>query len=102
MNHPQGVKHDAGKLELTDIPPAALQGALRAFKYGRERYGPGHHRSLPDGRQRYFNAIFRHMLAVMEAEENGVIPIDPESGLRHEEAIAANALLFLDLSLSTT
>jgi len=94
--HEPGAKLDANK------PRAALvlgsfSRALRAVSevgtYGAKKYTPNGWRSVPDGIQRYSDAMVRHLLAEAEAD------IDPESGLLHAAHAAWSALARLELML---
>jgi hypothetical protein len=94
--HEPGAKLDANK------PRAALvlggfSRALRAVSevgtYGAKKYSPNGWRSVPNGIQRYSDAMVRHLLAEPETD------IDPESGLLHAAHAAWSALARLELML---
>ena len=92
-----GQKFDAGKpmagLLITDFSRALLEVA-KVSTYGVVKYGsPSGWQAVPDGIQRYSNAMVRHMLS-----ENKT-PSDDESGLLHASHIAWNALALLELKL---
>ncbi len=95
--HEPGAKLDAGKPR----PALVLGGfvlALRAVTevgtFGAAKYSENGWRSVPDGTQRYTDAMLRHWLA----DPGGLSP-DPDSGLAHAAHLAWNALARLELML---
>lgn len=90
-----GAKNDVGKtragLMVTDFPRALLSVA-QVSTFGADKYAPRSWRSVPDARDRYTDALFRHLLAQAAGELE-----DPESGLPHAAHAAWNALALLEL-----
>ena len=90
-----GEKHDLTKprmgLVLTDFRHALLQvghvGTFGAYKYADHGW-----LTVPDGHERYTNALYRHLLTAP-------YEIDDESGLPHAAHAAWNALARLELEL---
>ncbi len=95
----EGVKHDKEKVPifrgmLVQFPRAmeaiAAQSAHGATKYSWENW-----RRVPDGFDRYSDAMVRHLVAEAKGEV-----LDPHSGLPHAWATAWNALARLELLLT--
>jgi len=84
-----GVKHDEGKRMPRLLPPQALGAIVDVLTFGARKYSPDNWRKVPDARDRYTDAMLRHILAWMGGEAN-----DAESGYPHL-AHAGCCLLFL-------
>lgn len=93
--HEPGAKLDARKTKagvLSDFSLALLEvGKVGTF--GANKYTRGGWQSVPDGIERYTDALWRHLLE--ERHE----PIDQDSGLLHAAHIAWNCLARLELIL---
>lgn len=93
--HQPGAKLDAGKnrvgLMVSDFP-RALEAVAQVATYGANKYCAHGWASVPDGIERYTDAMHRHLLAEARGEE-----IDPESGMSHAAMAAWNALARLEL-----
>ena len=88
-----GAKLDAGKVR----PALVIQGFRKALlaisevgTFGAAKYTDNGWKSVPDGRKRYEDALYRHLLA------EGV---DEQSGLPHLAHAAWNLLAMLELEL---
>jgi hypothetical protein len=95
--HVPGAKDDGGKVKprlVVDGFSRALLDVARVATYGAQKYTEDGWRSVPDGVDRYRDAMYRHLLA--EAADG---PLDPESGLLHAAHAAWNALARLELLL---
>jgi hypothetical protein len=95
--HTPGVKLDAGKLRASlviDDMARALLAVSDVATYGAAKYSPHGWVSVPDGIERYTDAMYRHLLAAAAGERT-----DPETGLSHAAHAAWNALARLDLML---
>ena len=93
--HSPGAKLDAGKLlagTLGDFS-LALREVAKVATFGAEKYTRGGWQEVPDGEQRYTDALWRHLLA--ERHES----TDADSGLLHQAHLAWNALARLELML---
>lgn len=95
--HSPGAKLDAGKNRLGLV----LHGFSRALwavgevgTYGADKYTTDGWIHVPDGINRYTDAMYRHLI---KDQTDG--PIDAESGLLHAAQAAWNALARLDLML---
>lgn len=85
----EGIKLDKGKPELAsmiiDFKEPLLE-MCKTWEYGKNLYGKSNWKKVDNGKDRYTNAMLRHLLA---EEDN---PYDDESGLPHAAHIAFNAL----------
>jgi len=93
----EGRKDDAGKPRPTLVfgtMAQALAAVVEVAEYGAKKYAPDNWLLVPDGLQRYSDALLRHALAALRGEV-----LDPESGLRHTAHMAWCALAVLELRL---
>lgn len=101
---PNGIdQHQPGsKLDALKPRPAlvlgsfsrALMAVTHVGTYGAIKYTPDGWRFVPEGHQRYSEAMLRHLLAESMGEND-----DRESGLSHAAHVAWNALARLELML---
>lgn len=97
MSAPPGVKHDADKPFVWDVIQGfslAVEAVAQVGTFGANKYSLGGWEKVPDGKRRYSNAFFRHVLKDMQGEM-----VDPESGALHAAHAAWNALARLELIL---
>lgn len=91
-----GAKLDAGKVR-TGLCLLGFSRALtevsRVTTFGAAKYSPNGWVSVPDGIERYTDALFRHLLAEQ------IAAYDEDSGLLHASQAAWNSLARLDLML---
>ena len=92
-----GAKLDAGKNRLGLV----VGGFSRAIKavgdvgtFGAGKYTPNGWMSVPNGVERYTDAMYRHLLDEAAGELT-----DPQTGIAHAAHAAWNALARLDLML---
>jgi hypothetical protein len=94
--HQPGAKLDAGKprvgLVIGDFG-AALTEVARVGTYGAQKYTAHGWLTVPNGEERYTDAMYRHLL-----QENHT-PFDGDTGLLHAAHAAWNALARLELML---
>lgn len=93
--HVPGAKDDKGKPMagvLLDFS-RALQTVVDVGTYGAKKYTRTGWAAVPEGSQRYLDAMMRHLLA-MDVDPDG---LDPETGLPHLAHVAWNALAVLEL-----
>ena len=93
--HEMGAKLDAHKAKsgvLGDFG-RALMAVSEVGTFGIKKYARGSWQHVPDGVERYTDALWRHLL--QENKES----TDPDSGLPHEFHVAWNALARLELLL---
>lgn len=95
--HEPGAKLDAGKIR-PGLVLMAFSNALRAVSqvgtFGAEKYSDHGWLFVPDGIQRYTDAMFRHLISEGAGEK-----ADTQSGLTHAAHTAWNALARLELML---
>lgn len=93
--HQPGAKLDAHKPMagvLHDFA-LALQAVALVGDFGAKKYSRGGWQHVPNGKERYADAFWRHLLASRHEE------LDPDSGLAHAAHQAWNALAVLELQL---
>ena len=93
--HAPGSKLDAGKQMagvLLDFS-RALEAVADVGTFGANKYTRGGWQSVPEGEQRYMDALMRHLLKGQRED------IDPDSGLDHLAHLAWNCLAVLELRL---
>lgn len=93
----QGIKYDQTKPRYTLLPWDAIASVVGVLEYGARKYAPGNWVHVEDGRTRYLDAAFRHLLAWHGGEDN-----DPESGHPHLAHAACCVLFLLALTLRGT
>ena len=95
--HAPGAKLDAGKpmvwLCLSGFA-LALSEVAKVTTIGARKYTPNGWASVPDGSQRYMDAMGRHMLALGAGDER-----DTDTGCLHKAQMAWNVLASLELDL---
>ena len=95
--HEPGAKLDAGKTRCSLVLGGfarALEQVGRVGTYGAKKYTPNGWMTVPDGVERYSDAMWRHLLAEAEGQ-----PCDADTGLLHAAHAAWNALARLELLL---
>ena len=92
-----GAKLDAGKIRLGLVFHGfarALREVGRVGTYGANKYTANGWVEVPDGEQRYTDAMYRHLSKEATGEQ-----LDDDTGLHHAAHAAWNALARLDLML---
>ena len=96
--NPGAVKYDAGKAPIFKgglaYFPRAIEAVASVSAFGASKYAWNGWLSVPNGRERYTDAMVRHLIAEAKGEM-----VDPESGLFHDQHVAWNALARLELRL---
>lgn len=87
----QCAKADKGKLPISLVPMEIIRNIAAIRKYGEEKYHAPNNWVLVD-KQRYIDAMWRHLLAYQEGEE-----LDEESGLPHLWHAACNMAFILEM-----
>lgn len=98
--HAPGAKLDAGKNRLGLVLGGfalALEQVGRVGTYGAQKYTADGWVSVPNGIERYTDAMYRHMLREAAGEA-----VDRDTGLLHAAHAAWNALARLDLAIRAT
>ena len=88
--NPKGVM-GRKKVRLSLLPTAGLIPTAVVMGLGADKYGPMNWRDTPIEITDYEDAIWRHLLAIIDGED-----VDPESGQSHMAHIAATSLIVLD------
>ena len=97
--HTPGAKLDAGKNRLGLVFGGfanALEEVGRVGTYGAQKYTDHGWAAVPNGTQRYTDAMYRHLLAESFGED-----FDEDSQLLHAAHAAWNALARLELIVRT-
>jgi len=84
-----GVKYDQDKPQWSLLPFKALKEVVDVLTYGAKKYAPDNWKKVPNAKQRYIDAGFRHFTAYAAGEK-----LDPETGKSHL-AHALCCLLYL-------
>jgi hypothetical protein len=92
-----GIKHDAGKRRYSLLPRKAFGIVVDAFTKGAESRGDWNWVSVPNARERYYNAALRHIDAWWCGESK-----DPDSGLHPLAHAAASIFILLALDIGDT
>jgi hypothetical protein len=95
--HAPGAKLDAGKNRLSMVLFAfsrAIEAVGRCGTFGAAKYTDGGWQFVPNGEQRYTDALLRHLMREGQGETH-----DPDSELPHATHAAWNSLARLELIL---
>ena len=92
MGYDQAAKADAGKPQLTLVPPQILYDVAEVREYGIKKYGDPENWCKVDI-WRYTNALFRHLLKFIANPKS----VDDESGIPHYKHIACNIAFICEL-----
>jgi hypothetical protein len=84
-----GVKADAGKPDWSLLDLRQIEGCVKVLTFGAQKYARDNWKKVPDGKNRYYAALLRHLTAWQAGEK-----IDPESGMNHLDHAMCN-LYFL-------
>lgn len=85
----KGIKYDTDKPRLAEMLvdfKEPLLALCKVWEFGANKYSKSNWKLVNNGRDRYTNAMLRHLFAEEDKEE------DAESGLLHASHIAFNAL----------
>lgn len=96
--HEAGAKLDAGKTSIwrggIDYFPRGIEAVAAVSTFGASKYAWKGWESVPEGVERYSDALVRHLIAEAKGEV-----LDSDSGLLHAAHAAWNALAVLELKL---
>jgi len=99
--HQPGAKLDAGKPCIyrgaIDYFPRAIESVASVSTFGASKYAWKGWETVPEGFERYSDAMVRHLIAEGKGEF-----LDSDSGLLHAAHAAWNALARLELKLRET
>lgn len=85
-----GRKDDTGKLRYRLLPVRPLRRLVEVLEFGARKYGTDTWQGISNGRERYTDALMRHVEAWRSGEQN-----DPESGLPHMAHAMCNAMFIM-------
>lgn len=85
-----GMKYDDGKPRMWLLPFVSLYEIAKVLTFGARKYAANSWQSLPDGEERYANALLRHLTAIQQGER-----VDAESGLLHWSHVGCNSLFLI-------
>lgn len=86
----KGKKYDNGKLQWHLLPIEPLRQIVRVLQHGAEKYEPNNWQKLENPRERYYNALLRHIFAWRDGEK-----YDTDSGLHHLAHAGANIIFLI-------
>ena len=92
-----GMKFDAGKPRWSLLMRGfaqSLAALVRVLTFGANKYAAHSWRTVPNGEERYRDALYRHLAAIEAGEK-----CDPESGESHYAHAAFNILALHELEL---
>lgn len=84
------AKKDAGKPRMWLLPFVSLYEIAKVLTFGAKKYAAHSWQTVPDGEERYANALMRHLTSINEGEI-----YDKESGLLHIAHVGCNALFLI-------
>lgn len=88
----QTAKADAGKLQLSLVPPQIIRDIAEVRMYGNKKYhDPNNWKTVE--MERYVDAFFRHFLSFIEDPNS----VDEESGIPHYKHMACNMAFICDM-----
>lgn len=87
---PNGRKDDGGKLRYRLLPVRPLRRVVEVLEFGARKYAVDNWQKVPEARERYTDALMRHVEAWRGGEQ-----VDPESGLPHLAHAICCALFLL-------
>lgn len=86
---PSGIKYDTDKPLLADMLldfKEPLMELCKVWEFGKNKYGKSNWKQLDNGRERYTNALVRHLMVEVDKLT------DDETEIYHAAHIAFNAL----------
>lgn len=101
MQQGKGEKHDSGKARLSLLHFGFLEPIARVREWAVDGKYPdkcGWDVSVPNGKERYTDAMMRHLFACFNGHEISLDILDEESGLPSWNHVLCN-MMFLDKKL---
>ncbi len=87
------MKFDKGKTRMSLLLagiPESVKAVSDVLTFGAEKYEAHSWKHVQGGRERYLDALYRHLNAIHSGEVR-----DPESGLLHWSHVGCNAMFLL-------
>ena len=91
----EGLKYDSGKLRWSLLPMEPIEQIVQIPEFGAKKYTDNSWQQLENGKQRYYDALQRHLYAHYTKKEKN----DPESNLPHLSHALTNCMFLLYLEL---
>ena len=91
----EGRNYDGGKPMMSLVPPHALEEMAKVLTLGAKKYDVDNWKYVEDGKQRYLDAMLRHINAYIKGERD-----DPEFGTHHLAHAACCLYFILDADVS--
>lgn len=86
--NPDFIKFDTGKLQMSLVEPAFVEGTAKILTIGAQKYAPNNWKLLPkEDIDRYKDALLRHLYAYLSGEK-----FDPETKEPHLDHISCNVM----------
>ena len=96
MTKPTSYKLDAGKLRWALFPWGAAELVVQVLTVALAKYPPDGWKNVPNAKERYFDALQRHLVAWRKGEK-----LDPDDGLPHMAHAASDVLFILAFDQKT-
>lgn len=90
----KGIKYDHDRLRWDLLPMECVEEIVKIYSFGSKKYSDNSWQNVENGRERYYAALMRHLVAWRKGER-----IDPESGELHISHMAWNAIALIYLEL---
>lgn len=90
-----GKKYDSGKPQYGLIPPNALKQVAEVLTFGATKYGPDNWRHVENAKERYFDALQRHVWEWKMGQQT-----DPETAKHHMTHAICCALFIAELEIT--
>lgn len=95
MSKEEGRKYDSGKPMMSLFPPYAFEEISKVLTMGAKKYDVDNWKYVAGGKQRYLDAMLRHINAYIKGEQN-----DPEFGTHHLAHAGCCLAFLLDADVS--
>lgn len=95
MSESIGKKYDSGKPQYGLIPPNALKQVAEVLTFGATKYGPDNWRHVDNAKERYFDALQRHVWEWKMGQQT-----DPETAKHHMTHAICCALFIAELEIT--
>ena len=95
MSESIGKKYDSGKPQYGLIPPNALKQVAEVLTFGATKYGPDNWRHVDNAKERYFDALQRHVWEWKMGQQT-----DPETSKHHMAHAICCALFIAELEIT--
>ncbi len=88
-----GMKFDNDKPKWSLLPLKLLMGIIKVLMFGAKKYSANSWQKLDNGKERYYNALIRHITAMQDVTGKiDLNAVDDESNMPHLWHIQTNAI----------